>query len=289
MIAVPWEKEGEMGLRRVCMSWLAVVCVAPIAMGDDPISDDFDAGANFNGWTFGNAADTIESSGGNPGGWLHNPALDVAIVTTRTPLGVGVPVHGDWRACGVERVTFDAITLAVDFSAQGRPMSLVLVDDNDTPGNFFDDCFVYRVGPKNVPLPGQGWQHYEFDVPGESQALPAGWLVNFDCAFGKPQEELDKIWNRVITDVDQVILWWHDPDFFSIFQFWNVGVDNIAIHVAEGCYADCNGDGAVNIFDFLCFQGLVTTGDPAADCNGDGSVNIFDFLCFQGAVTEGCL
>jgi hypothetical protein len=28
--------------------------------------------------------------------------------------------------------------------------------------------------------------------------------------------------------------------------------------------------------------------DSAADCNGDGSVNIFDFLCFQGAVTQGC-
>jgi hypothetical protein len=55
-----------------------------------------------------------------------------------------------------------------------------------------------------------------------------------------------------------------------------------------GCYADCNGDGSVNIFDFLCFQGKVTTGDPAADCNGDGNVNIFDFLCFQGAVTLGC-
>jgi hypothetical protein len=55
-----------------------------------------------------------------------------------------------------------------------------------------------------------------------------------------------------------------------------------------GCYADCNGDGTVNIFDFLCFQGLVTKGDPAADCNGDGPVNIFDFLCFQGEVTNGC-
>jgi hypothetical protein len=54
------------------------------------------------------------------------------------------------------------------------------------------------------------------------------------------------------------------------------------------CPADCNGDGALNIFDFLCFQGKVTTGDPGADCNGDGSINIFDFLCFQGLVTKGC-
>jgi hypothetical protein len=54
------------------------------------------------------------------------------------------------------------------------------------------------------------------------------------------------------------------------------------------CPADCNDDGAVNIFDFLCFQGLVSTGDPKADCTGNGAVNIFDFLCFQGLVTQGC-
>jgi hypothetical protein len=54
------------------------------------------------------------------------------------------------------------------------------------------------------------------------------------------------------------------------------------------CAADCNGDGTVDCFDFLCFQGLVSTGNPAADCNGDGSINIFDFLCFQGLVTQGC-
>jgi hypothetical protein len=55
------------------------------------------------------------------------------------------------------------------------------------------------------------------------------------------------------------------------------------------CEADCNDDGVVNIFDFLCFQGQMTTGGEGADCNKDGQVNIFDFLCFQGLVTLGCL
>lgn len=50
--------------------------------------------------------------------------------------------------------------------------------------------------------------------------------------------------------------------------------------------ADVNGDGVVNIFDFLAFQGLITTGDPAADCNSDGVLDIVDFLCFQAAVIE---
>jgi glucose/arabinose dehydrogenase len=56
----------------------------------------------------------------------------------------------------------------------------------------------------------------------------------------------------------------------------------------EPCFADCNEDGSVNIFDFLCFQGKVTNGDISADCNGDSMLNIFDFLCMQGKVTEGC-
>jgi parallel beta-helix repeat protein len=54
------------------------------------------------------------------------------------------------------------------------------------------------------------------------------------------------------------------------------------------CAADCDGDGALNILDFVCFQGLFQAGDPAADCDGDGELNILDFVCFQGAFQAGC-
>jgi hypothetical protein len=166
-------------------------------------------------------------------------------------------------------------------------MSLVLVNDNDTPDDFFDDCFVYFVGEKNIPLPGAGWEHYEFEVPSASEGLPAGWQVNFDCAFGQPPEVLDEIWNETITDVDQVIVWWHDPDFFAIFQIWDVGVDNLVM-TTGGCYADFNGDGELNILDFVAYQNGFVGGDEAADCNGDGELNILDFVCFQNVFQEGC-
>jgi hypothetical protein len=58
--------------------------------------------------------------------------------------------------------------------------------------------------------------------------------------------------------------------------------------VGGDCYPDCNGDGALNILDFVCFQGLFQNGDNAADCNGDGALNILDFVCFQGAFQQGC-
>jgi hypothetical protein len=47
-------------------------------------------------------------------------------------------------------------------------------------------------------------------------------------------------------------------------------------------YANCNGDGAVNTQDFLCYLGLWSSGNLAADCNGDGVVNTQDFLCYLG-------
>jgi len=54
------------------------------------------------------------------------------------------------------------------------------------------------------------------------------------------------------------------------------------------CYADCNGSGALDVFDFLCFQDKFVQGDPEADCDGSGSLDIFDFLCFQDAFATGC-
>jgi hypothetical protein len=54
------------------------------------------------------------------------------------------------------------------------------------------------------------------------------------------------------------------------------------------CGADCDGNGALNILDFVCYQGLFEDGEPDADCDGNGVLNILDFICFQGAFKDGC-
>jgi hypothetical protein len=54
------------------------------------------------------------------------------------------------------------------------------------------------------------------------------------------------------------------------------------------CYADCTGDGALNILDFVCYQQLFQAADPGADCNADGALNILDFVCFQEQFLKGC-
>jgi hypothetical protein len=71
--------------------------------------------------------------------------------------------------------------------------------------------------------------------------------------------------------------------------FGNAQVDDISINGGGGgCYADCDGSGALDFFDFLCFQNAFAAGEPYADCDGSGSLDFFDFLCFQNEFAAGC-
>ncbi|MFI4915260.1 MAG: GC-type dockerin domain-anchored protein [Phycisphaerales bacterium JB060] len=51
--------------------------------------------------------------------------------------------------------------------------------------------------------------------------------------------------------------------------------------------ADINGDGELDIFDFLAFQNAFDAGDPLADFDGNCTLDIFDFLAFQNAFDAG--
>ncbi len=54
------------------------------------------------------------------------------------------------------------------------------------------------------------------------------------------------------------------------------------------CYADCDGDGALTIDDFICFQTEFALGSKQADCDEDGVLSIDDFICYQTFFAIGC-
>ncbi|MCC6659984.1 MAG: beta-propeller fold lactonase family protein [Phycisphaerales bacterium] len=62
----------------------------------------------------------------------------------------------------------------------------------------------------------------------------------------------------------------------------------VAWEPPAGCYADCNGDGVLNLSDFGCFTTKFALGDLYADCNADGVRNLADFGCFQTKFALGC-
>jgi len=72
------------------------------------------------------------------------------------------------------------------------------------------------------------------------------------------------------------------------FTLARTSISVFQLEGAAGCVADANGDGELNIFDFVAFQTLFAGGDNAADCNQDAQLNVLDFVCFQQAFAAGC-
>ena len=54
------------------------------------------------------------------------------------------------------------------------------------------------------------------------------------------------------------------------------------------CPADVNGDGNLNVLDFVAFQLRWVEQDPSADCDANAEFDVLDFVCFQQLFVEGC-
>jgi hypothetical protein len=68
----------------------------------------------------------------------------------------------------------------------------------------------------------------------------------------------------------------------------NIGV-NFTLKGGElGCLGDFNGDGTLNVLDFVAFQLAWVAQEPEADCDGSGDFDVLDFVCFQQAFVAGC-
>ncbi len=60
------------------------------------------------------------------------------------------------------------------------------------------------------------------------------------------------------------------------------------VEFEQSCYADCDGAGGLDLFDFLCFTNSFVANGEYADCDGSGGWDLFDFLCFTNAFVGGC-
>jgi hypothetical protein len=107
---------------------------------------------------------------------------------------------------------------------------------------------------------------------------PWGWIARDEPNSGRYQFTLDSIrdtrdaWIRVTL---------HTPGGSVSHAAGPLTIDT------GHCYADCDGSGTLDLFDFLCFQDEFAHGSYA-DCDGSGSLDFFDFLCFQSAFAAGC-
>ena len=86
-----------------------------------------------------------------------------------------------------------------------------------------------------------------------------------------------------------------DGDHAAILASGDINPDNLRssayvydIPACFPCPADCDGDGSLELFDFLCFVNAFNANDPYADCDTSGAFDLLDFLCFTKAFTASC-
>jgi len=171
------------------------------------------------------------------------------------------------------------------------------------------DMALVRTDDQGVPAWTQTFGLPGFDDQGRSVALmpdggfvlagytssfgPGGWsmhVVRTDAGGAELWSQThggsadDRAWAVAVGEESIVAAGWA----------WSFGAGQGDVHLvafddpALGCPADVNGDGELNILDFVAFQSLFEGQDPAADCTGDGAFNILDFTCFQALFEAGC-
>lgn len=69
---------------------------------------------------------------------------------------------------------------------------------------------------------------------------------------------------------------------------WSSVVVKIDLGGTALCPADCDENGMLNIFDYICFGNAYASQNPYADCDGSGGFSIFDYICYGNKYSNGC-
>ena len=246
-------------------AWLLL---ASIAAPQDTFTEGFEGGSNVGGWSWGTGNASISPLNGHPGAFLQDLTLFTAQPILRTaPQGPSTPFTGDFRARGVTSIGVDLVTLDKQFAVEGnRWLTLVLLDNNGTPGNPNDDSGAYFVSDKLVPSAGviglqpAGWTPFDFEVDSQADALPPGW---HPITFGPTPPA----WPQLMAGVDSVQFWYGAPGTIFLFDSWDVGADNVRI-TSGICQQDLGFGGPGNIGIAACGAPLATGGTAELTLEG---------------------
>ena len=125
--------------------------------------------------------------------------------------------------------------------------------------------------PGGMPAARYGWTN------GPALLLVGGELVEGDEVVVRPLELIDPVVSSVLASVE-----------LDVAGLDAVTFESESLETVAGCAADLNGDGLLNVLDFVAMQSLFQAGDASADFNGDGALDVLDFVAFQAAFVAGC-
>jgi hypothetical protein len=191
----------------------------------------------------------------------------------------GIP-HGTVMTTQMRGVNFGGTVRAWDALHNGGGGTFesspnVLFNFGTAPMSFEFDTAVQGVGFYNTSLADREQATF-FDAAGNTLfvgTLPEA-TVNFLGFVAAPFPPTSFIKRVSVVGIP--------PSNGTIF------IDSLVFAAANPCRADFNGDGAVNVVDFLAFLAAYSAGDCLADLDGGGTVNVNDFLRFLAQYAVGC-
>ncbi len=169
-------------------------------------------GTNVGGWSYG-PPPAIETTGGNPGAWLHVTTDTFAPQLRNNALNT--QFTGDYRAQKIVSLGTDLITKSTQFQ-NSRPLSLILSNG---------DCEIYFLSDQFVPQPGAGWKSFNFaiDSPEPDDAARLGHPHRKLHAQGSGLERRDHQ-----RDADHLLL--RRPDVPVLRRHLEHRADNVRIY-----------------------------------------------------------
>lgn len=210
----------------------------------------------------------------------------------------------------VEDFTIDQAVELTEFNSTGWITSGNLGAVTDVQVRIYEGV-AYDGGTlvgESIPMegfmqPGQGWAIYVTFFDGVVIG-PGEYSIVYNCVrpnanagvpifFAAPGEH-----DVAIGIPDNAVRWnpggamgW--PDNIAKVPADLKGNDCIGVNftlkgVEATCPADFNGDGVLNVLDFVAFQLSWQAQDPGADCDANGAFDVLDFVCFQQAFVAGC-
>jgi hypothetical protein len=269
---------GVGGGLALCFAGLPGVATAQQAL------TTFDNGTE--GWSI-SGRETIDPTGGNPGANMHGIMTDVFGADIRN--NTNQDFLGDVTRYGEMTISIDVKVNSILFVGNPVPRELIIEFRDFENQNGYPWTSVWH---SLTVLDGAGspWQTYRVTIQDPTAtALPSGWsgTGGEDPVTFEPILEPGRTFASVLESVDEIAFTTFVPGFFYGGTDFDIQIDNLRIE-STGCYADCDGNTTLDVFDFLCFQDAFVAGAPYADCDGNSAFDVFDFLCFQDAFVTGC-
>jgi hypothetical protein len=150
------------------------------------------------------------------------------------------------------------------YAADGSPQRVMIPGAEALdPGRWYVVSFTIRSYSENQI--DDVWFREGFQYHQTRSHKPVDWYLAGGAAGGLPAPTAVSVESSL------------DASGEAVFAMDDFGGGPTAYYA----YSDCNHDGTLDFFDYLCFQEAFAAGASWADCNASGEIDFFDFLCFQ--------